>query len=221
MGVASRRGADLLIQEGKVKVNGQIVTELGTKVNLDKDQIFIEGKPIPKRVQKEYYIMNKPKGYVCSNTRFDNEKIVFDLVNTKAKKLFTIGRLDKDTRGLLLLTNDGDFSQRVIHPSSSINKEYIAKVKREITEDDLKLMSKGVFIEGRRVTPKKIEKIRKGTLRVVLTDGKNHEVKALLEKADLPLHELKRVRIGNLYLGTLPEGSYRSLTPKEQELIFE
>ncbi len=221
-GVSSRRGADLLIASGKVMINGKIETELGTKADPRKDEIRLAGKKLLFGEKHFYYALHKPKGYLSSNRRLNNEKIITDLIPAEIKKrLFTVGRLDKDTEGLILLTSDGDFAHNVIHPSKNLSKEYIAKVALDITDAHLKELAQGVVIEGVLVIPHKVEKIRKGTLRIVLKDGKKHEVKLLLEMAGLPLIHLKRVRLGCLLLGDLPLGALRPLSSDEKKALLK
>lgn len=219
-GVASRRHADELIEQGRVKVNGTITKELGTKVNPRKDTILVDGERIKPKGETVYFLLNKPAGFICSKRRLFNEKLVYDLLDTK-ENIFSIGRLDKDTKGLLLLTNDGQFAQTLIHPSSNITKEYLVKVKVEVTEEHLKKISSGVYIDGRVIKPVSVVKLRRGTLKIVVKEGKKHEIKKFLEKADLPLYELKRTRIGNLHLGKLPEGGYRILGKSEMDRFFD
>ena len=221
-GVSSRRGADLLIASGKVMINGKIETALGAKADPKRDEIRCQGKKVTFGEKNLYFALHKPKGYLSSSRRLNNEKIITDLIPKDVKKrLFTVGRLDKDTEGLILLTSDGDFAHKVIHPSKNVSKEYIAKVEGEITDAHLKSLSQGIYIEGVFVTPHKVEKIRKGTLRIVLKDGKKHEVKLLLEMAGLPLIHLKRVRLGPLLLGDLPLGALRPLSNEEKKGLLQ
>ncbi|MBS0586120.1 MAG: rRNA pseudouridine synthase [Verrucomicrobia bacterium] len=221
-GVSSRRGADELIASGRISINGKVVKTLGIKADPKRDEIFVGNKKIRFGQQNLYYVLNKPKGYLCSLRRLHNERIITDLIpDTIEKRLFTVGRLDKDTEGLILLTSDGDFAHKVIHPSQNLSKEYIAKVAVDITDEHLKTISEGVFIEDCFVKPHKVEKIRRGTLSVVLKDGKKHEVKLLLEKADLPLISLKRVRLGSLLLGDLPTGALRPLSEQEKKDLLK
>lgn len=220
-GIASRRKADELIASGRVCIDGICVTELGVKADPTKSVITIDRKPIPAAESKIIYIVNKPPGYVCSHRRQFSEKLIFDLFEDCDERLFTVGRLDKDAQGLILVTNDGDFANSVIHPSAGISKEYIVKVSAKVTSDALKKMASGVWIDAQLVIPHNVSLVRDGTLKIVLKDGKNHEVKHLLEKANLPLLELKRVRLGNLRLGSLPLGTYKILSSNEKKLIFE
>jgi 23S rRNA pseudouridine2605 synthase len=218
-GVASRRAAEELITSGVVTVNGKKVLVPQTFVDPVKDLIAVNGEPIRKAVLKRYFILNKPAGYVCS-TKSINSPTVYDLFAFIKERLFTVGRLDKETEGLIIVTNDGHFANDVIHPSSNIEKEYLAKTGQEITDDHLKTISKGTFVEGVFVKPVSVKKVRKGTLKVTVKEGKKHEVRVLLAEAGLDVQYLSRIRIGNLVLGTLPVGSYRELTLKEKEQLL-
>lgn len=218
-GIASRRACEDLIFAGKVKVNGVLVKLPQTLVD-KKDSISVDGKQIGKEENKVYYLLNKPAGYICTNRKTPSSKIVMDLFSDVPERLFTVGRLDKDTQGLLIVTNDGHFANRVIHPSQSIDKEYLAKTDHEITHDHLVAISSGTLVEGCFVKPIRVTKVRKGTVKVVIAEGKKREVRILLEAAGLKIKELSRIRIGGLVLGTLAAGEYRPMTPKEKELIF-
>ena len=140
---------------------------------------------------------------------------VIDLFEHLKIRVFTVGRLDKDTEGLLIITNDGFFANKVIHPSSNLEKEYLVKVDGDISIDDLMAISKGVEIEKKWITPTFVKKVRKGTLKIGVKEGKKHEVKLLVQKTGKIVKELKRIRIGSLVLGNVPEGSYRKMTKKE------
>lgn len=219
-GVASRREADRLIAKGVVQINGKRVLELGIKVDPTKDEISVSGK-ILKTVEKKLYLMlNKPLGYVCSNKRVFKEKLVLDLLPQK-ERLFTIGRLDKETSGLLLLTNDGDFANLVIHPSSNISKEYIATLASDINDAHIEMIYQGVTIENRLIKPKLVERAGKKSVKVVVNEGKKHEVRKLVENTSIPLVHLKRTRIGKLELKGLQEGEIRDLSEREKAMIFE
>jgi len=219
-GVAARRTCEEIIFAGRVTVNGQIVLVPQTLVG-DRDKITVDRKAIKAAEQKVYYILNKPAGYVCTARQTPNTKIVLDLFAEEPYRLFTVGRLDKDTQGLLLVTNDGHFANRVIHPSADIHKEYLAKTDVEISADHLKAIANGTLVEGIFVKPVKVSKVRRGTIKVTISEGKKREVRLLLEAAGLTIKELTRIRIGGLVLGPIPTGSWRAMSEKEKELIFE
>ncbi len=219
-GIASRRACEELIFGGHVKVNGQVVKIPQTLVSWGTDQIVVDEVPVSAEQKKVYYMLNKPAGYLCTNTRPAKKKIVFDLVPLGNERLFTIGRLDKDTEGLLLITNDGHFAHDVIHPSSNITKEYIVKTAQEITPDHLEALSQGARVDDKWVRPVSVTKVRRGTFRIIVKEGRKHEVRIIAERAKLKVLELRRVRIGDLTLGTLPLGECRLLTDREKELLL-
>lgn len=219
-GVASRRSCETLIFDGQVKVNGQVTLLPQTLVD-HQDKIEIDGQRIGIAESKVYYMLHKPKGYVCTNRRTNQSRIVLDLFEEVNERLFTVGRLDKDTEGLLLVTNDGHFANEVIHPSANIHKEYVAKTDQEITPEHLVAISNGTLIEGVFIKPVRVSKVRKGTVKVTVSEGKKREVRLLLEAAHLQVQALSRVRIGGLHLGTLPVGNWRALTEREKKMIFE
>ena len=220
-GIASRRAAEEIIFEGRVKVNGHVVKVPQTMVDWENDTIAVDEAPIRGEEKKVYYILNKPHGYICSNTRLGTKKLVVDLFAHLNLRLFTIGRLDRDTTGLLLVTNDGNFANKVIHPSSNISKEYLVKTSQEITDVHLKDISKGTYIEECWIKPVRVEKVRKGTIKVVVKEGKKREVRLLVQNAGLDILELSRIRIGGLRLGPIPEGTFRELTESEKQEIFQ
>ncbi|MGK5594040.1 MAG: pseudouridine synthase [Parachlamydiaceae bacterium] len=220
-GVASRRKCEELIFAGRVKVNEEITQLPQTMVDIENDKILVNGEPISELEKKVYFILNKPIGYVCSNHPGPTAKNVLNLLADIPERLFTVGRLDKDTQGLLLITNDGHFANQVIHPSSNIDKEYVAKTDKEITHEHLVAISNGTIVEGVFVKPLKVSKVRKGTVKITLAEGKKREVRILLESIGLQVKELTRIRIGGLHLGKLPSGEYRALSSKEIDLIFE
>lgn len=220
-GVASRRACEALIFAKRVKVNGKVILEPQTRVNPEVDKILVDNRPIVTEVEHVYFIFHKPVGFVCShNKQFHHATIYEHFGKENASRLFSVGRLDKDTSGLLLITNDGIFANSVIHPSAEITKEYVAKTPKEILDSHLKAIQKGCFVEGKWVTPCKVIKVRKGTLKITVQDGRKREVRCLLENAGLPVAELKRIAIGGLRLGALPEGSYRPLSKTEKQQIF-
>ena len=220
-GVASRRACEEIIFEGRVRVNGVVVRVPQTPVDWDRDQISVDGSNIKREQKKLYFFLNKPAGFLCTNVRpKERDRIVIDLFAGYSERLFTVGRLDKETTGLLLVTNDGHFANRVIHPSSNIEKEYLLKSSEEVTEKHLKTIFRGAPVDGRWVRPVFVRKVRRGTLKICVKEGKKHEVRILAERAGLPILELKRIRIGSLLLGSLPEGAFRPLTEKEKEAFL-
>lgn len=219
-GVASRRACEELIFAGKVTVNGKVIKVPQTLVSWGQDRICVDGKEVRAEEKKVYYILNKPKGCICSNKREGTKRLVVDLFAGEQNRLFTIGRLDRDTTGLLLVTNDGHFAQKVIHPSRNIAKEYLVKTSEEISHEMLTKISKGTLIEGVWIKPYKVQKMRKGTLKVVVKEGKKREVRLLVQNAGLEILSLSRIRIGELRLGNLPEGKWREMSESEKASLF-
>lgn len=216
-GIASRRSSEDLIRAGRVRVNGKTCLLPQTLVDPDVDTILLNGKPL-KPSQKIYYAVHKPIGYTCTNSPTIKRRVV-DLVEG-SDRLFTIGRLDKDTSGLILLTNDGDFAHRVMHPSFEIRKEYVVKVDAEVTHHHLLNISQGCSVKGKHVRPCSVHKVRKSTIRITVQEGRYHEVREFVAAAGLQVVELKRVRIGGLLLGNIPVGAWKKLSSREVEAIF-
>lgn len=219
-GIASRRASEEIIFSGRVQVNGETVKIPQTLVDWEKDRISIDGEQVRGEQKKVYYMLNKPRGYICSSVRPGKKPIVLDLFPRSKEWLFTVGRLDRESEGLLLVTNDGAFSNEVIHPSSNIVKEYVVKTRQEITADALMILSEGARVDGRWVRPVSVQKVRKGTFRISVKEGKKHEVRIIAERARLDVVELVRIRIGGLVLGSLPKGAFKPLFEKERALIF-
>ncbi len=219
-GVASRRACEELIFKGKVSVNGEIVLTPQTLVSWEEDAITIDGVSLKKEQEKVYFILNKPKGYICSSARIGSKKLVVDIFQDLPYRLFTVGRLDRDTTGLLLVTNDGHFANQVIHPSKGLTKEYLVKTNQEITHEHLASIAKGAYIEGGWVKPVSVTKMRKGTLKIVVREGKKREVRLLVQKVDLSIISLHRIRIGPLVLGNVEIGAYRPLSEKERQQLL-
>lgn len=220
-GVASRRKAEELIFNGNVSVNNEIIKIPQTLVDMKKDDIRVFGNPITDVEKKVYFLLHKPTGYICSSKKVGSKKIVLDLFDGLPYRLFTVGRLDRETSGLLIVTNDGHFANEVIHPSKGLSKEYLIKTEQEITQEHLELISQGALVEGTWVRPKKVQKVRKGTLKIVVTEGKKREVRSLVEKAGLQLLSLSRIRIGGLNLGAIPYGSYREMTEGDKKQLLQ
>jgi len=215
----SRRKAEELIFQGQVEVNGVVQKEPFFRVEPN-DKILVDKQPVKCRKQSLYYALNKPRGFVCSEKRFKQERLVTDLFPASQGRLFTIGRLDKDSEGLILITNDGAFANTISSPRSGVEKEYIVKTVQEKTHEHLVQLSKGGFVEGAYVRPKSVVKVRKGTTKVVLKEGRKREIRVLFQKAGLEITELKRVRIGNLQLGSLQPGQIRELLESEKLAII-
>ena len=219
-GVASRRKAEELIEKGQVKINGEKVSELGTKVEIGADKVMVSGKEI-KVIDKKYYIMlNKPEGYVSTvNDQFDRPTVI-DLIDSEIKsRIFPVGRLDYDTSGLLLLTNDGDFTYRVTHPKFNMDKTYIAKIKGGINVSGLNRLRRGVKIDDYVTSPAEVEILdaKDGItiVKITIHEGKNRQVRKMFEAVAAKVVELQRISIGKVELGNLPLGRWRYLTSHE------
>ena len=222
-GITSRRKAESLILEGKVKVNGVVVRELGTKVS-SKDEIAVNDRIIEKEA-KEYYLLNKPRGVVTTTSDDKNRKTVMDYINTEAR-IYPVGRLDYDTTGALLLTNDGEFANILMHPNNQVDKVYLAKLNGIIKGEQINQLKNGVIIDdclvkASRVKLKKVDPA-KGTSMVEITihEGKNHQVKKMFEAVGFLVDKLTRERIGIFQIKDLKSGEYRKLTPKEVQVVY-
>ena len=222
-GYTSRRKAEELIKQGKVKVNGKVVSELGTKVS-DKDEIEVENKVLVKEA-KEYYLINKPRGIITSTSDDKNRKVVTDLIQTGAR-IYPVGRLDYDTTGALLLTNDGEFANIITHPKSKVDKVYLAKLEGIIKGEQINALKAGVVLDGTKVIPSrvKLKKVNQETnscmVEITIHEGKNHQVKRMFESIGFHVDKLKRERIGIFTTENLKSGQYRKLTPKEVAIIY-
>lgn len=219
-GVASRRKAEQLIVEGKVKVNGKVVRELGTKVS-NSDTIEVEGVKLEKE-DKVYFLLYKPKGYISAVTDDKGRKTVVDIFKKRVpERIFPVGRLDYDTTGLLLLTNDGEFSYQLTHPKFKIDKTYIARVKGVPTVDGLKKLQRGIKLEDGKTAPAKVsmtsfdEQAGKAICEITIHEGRNRQVRRMFEAIGTPVVKLKRERFAFLDLGNLKPGEYRELTKHE------
>lgn len=214
-GVASRRASENLILNGRVSIDGKIVTELGTKVS-GKEKICFDGKQIFPEAEKRYILLNKPEGYVCSLADEKDRPIAASLLkDTYTERLYNIGRLDMLSGGAILFTNDGDFSAKVEHPSSEIEKEYEVITVFEYPDEVLQKFLRGVRIEGVFYKALSAERIAKNKMRIVLIEGKNREIRRVLKFFNIKIKKLTRVRIGCVYLSDLPSGKHRPLTSEE------
>ncbi len=217
-GVASRRGSDQIVAEGRVTINGRRAVA-GDDVGAD-DVVMVDGKTLSHKVKYEYYLMNKPKGYVCTVSDDKGRKTVMDLLPAGAGRVFPVGRLDYDTEGLLILTSDGDLAYRLTAPQSEIAKTYLVRIEGTITEQQLNRIRAGVEIERGVVTKKcKVNVIETSKtytkLRVVITEGKNREIRRMFEAVGKNVDFLKRLKIGDLALTGLDRGAVRRLTQEE------
>ena len=217
-GLASRRKCDQLIEEGKVFINGKQVTELGSQINEKKDKVTVEGKTITLPSSFVYIKLNKPKGYACTAHDEKGRKTIYDLIDSE-ERLFSIGRLDYDTEGLILLTNDGDFANKVAHPKFNIDKEYRVTVEGEIKESEMAVMRKGVVVDGQRMPSAIVNFISYENgytkLSVIIDEGQNRQIRRMFEAIGKTIKLLKRVRIGQVRLGGLRRGDYKDLTEVE------
>ncbi|MCP9332199.1 pseudouridine synthase [Lentilactobacillus hilgardii] len=218
-GVASRRKAEKLIVEGHVKVNGKVVKELGTKVT-ESDEVEVDEVPISKEVPV-YYLLYKPRGVITAVTDDKHRKTVIDLLSEVTERIYPVGRLDYDTSGLLLLTNDGDLDNHLTHPKYEVDKTYVAKVKGTITNDDMKKLRTGIHIDGRKTASAKATVIRNNNNSTIVSltihEGRNHQVKKMFLALGHPVEKLSRQSYGFLNLDGLQPGDYRRLKPHEVE----
>lgn len=223
-GFTSRRKAEELIKNGKVSVNGSVVTELGTKVSYE-DSIVVDGTLLKKETNKEYYLLNKPRGIISSVSDDKDRKTVVDLIDTDTR-IYPVGRLDYDTTGLILLTNDGELTNILSHPSNNIEKTYIAKIEGILDVDDINKLKKGIVIEGKKCKPVRF-KIRKkdkeknnSLIEITIVEGRNHIVKKLFHELKHEVIKLKRETYAFLTLGDLKSGEYRQLSIKEVKKLY-
>ena len=224
-GIASRRNCETLVTAGRVKVNGKTVTMLATDVDPEFDLVSVDEKPVKPIARHLYLALNKPKGYVCTTNDEFGRKTVMDFFEGKypGKRIFPVGRLDYDTEGLLILTTDGDLSNRLMHPRNEIPKTYVAKIEGEIAESDLNKLRQGVILDG--VKTKKCKVRLLGTennvsrVEVVITEGRNRQVRRMFESINRDVIFLKRTAIGDIKLGELYRGNFRELKENEIEYL--
>lgn len=218
-GVASRRKAEELILDGSVTVNGRIVRELGTKADPEKDAIKVGGKLIHLPQKKTYIALNKPKGYITSMSDPQGRPVVIELLKGVKGKVYPAGRLDYDTEGLLLLTNDGDFAHTLMHPSHEMPKTYLAKVKGIIEDKAIERLERGIRLREGITAPAVVKKIKKtdanSWIEITVHEGRYRQVRRMLEEIRYPVLKLIRIRYGPIDLGDIPQGKYRHLTLQE------
>lgn len=222
-GVASRRASEDLIREGRVQVNGVVVTELGTRVHPTQDRIVVDGKPIG-RQKPRYLVLNKPPGFITTVSDERSRWTVMDLINVP-ERVYPVGRLDRETQGLLLLTNDGDVANRVMHPRYKLTKEYQVITDRRPTNGQLQELRDGVLVQDKLVIPDEVRLLRETPegviIKMVIHEGMFHVVRQMMDKVNITVVKLQRQRVGPLSLSGIPLGAWRDLTPGELEQLFQ
>lgn len=223
-GYCSRRKAEELIEAGKVEVNGKVIREMGVKVSYD-DDITIDGNAINVKEEKVYFLLNKPRGIITSTSDDKKRKTVIDLIETD-KRIYPVGRLDYDTTGVLLLTNDGDLTNMLIHPRNNVEKLYIAKIKGIPTKEELTKLAKGVIIDGHKTSRAKVKlkkldrKSNTSVIELIIHEGKNHQVKKMFEAIGYEVVKLRRERFAFLTADGVKSGEYRELNIKEVKCLY-
>ena len=227
-GLASRRQADRLIEEGHVSVNGKRVFELGIRVDPAVDKILVDGKPLRKQTQKLYLLFHKPAGVLTTMDDPKERPTIAEYLDKVPGRVFPVGRLDWNSEGLLLLTNDGDFANKVTHPSHEVTKTYMVKINGQARPDQIQKLLRGVSIIGGRATAKSIEKIRRPEgsdkydwYKVIITEGKNRQIRQMFAKIGFDVQKLQRVAIGRLRIGSLRKGELVYLNDAALEKIFQ
>ena len=223
-GIGSRRRAEQFIMQGRVSVDNRVVTEMGLKVDPALHRIKFDGKPIEYGEKKVYYLLNKPSGYVSTLSDPQGRPIVSSLLKGVTERIFPVGRLDLDTKGALIFTNDGELAQRILHPSNEINRTYVARIKGIPSGKELVRLEKGIEIEGRMTWPAHVRILETGrvsaTVEIIIHEGKKRQVRKMFAAVGHPVAGLKRMAYGALRLGRLREGEFRSLSPEDLDLIF-
>lgn len=219
-GIASRRKCEELIQKGLVKVNEIVTTELGTKIDSEKDKIEYNNKEIKPKNKFIYIMLNKPIRYVTSMDQ-KGKRTVKELTKQIKERIFPVGRLDEYSQGLLLMTNDGDMAYKLTHPKFEHEKEYIVQVTSEITCQQIKQLETGIEIEGEKTWPAKIKRNSKNEFNIIIHEGRNRQIRKMCEELGLTVKMLKRIRIGPIILKNLAEGQWRYLTGEELNKLKE
>jgi pseudouridine synthase len=220
-GVASRRKAEELITEGRIKVNGKQVLEQGTKIN-EEDDVTFDGKKVTLNKDKCYIMLNKPPGFVCTNSDPYADKTVYDLVNVPGRRLFSVGRLDANSEGLLIITDDGNLAEKIMHPRFEVKKKYLVVTASPLPENAEKKILKGIYNDGEILRAESVLRLkRKCEYIFTMKEGKKREIRRIISSLDGKVKILRRLAIGSLQLGTLPKGSWKYLTPADIKKIFE
>lgn len=218
-GVASRRKAEMLIQEGQVSVDGAVVTEMGIKIDPTRQEVRFKGKPVRPKKKHTYILLNKPRGYVTTMSDPQGRPIVTSLIKNLKTRVFPVGRLDIDTEGALLLTDDGELANKILHPRHETSKTYEALVKGVINKETIRKLERGIDLEGRMTWPAKIVRISQlktaSRLTITIHEGRKRQVRKMFDAVGHPVISLKRLAYGKLQLGSLKKGAYRYLEPEE------
>lgn len=216
-GVASRRSAEKMIEDGRITVNGSVAL-LGQSADPDHDEILLDGKPLPSGSEYVYILLHKPRGYVTTLSDEKGRKTAAELVADCGVRVYPVGRLDMDSEGLLLFTNDGEFANHLMHPKHQVDKTYLAWVG-DYSADAVERLKKPITLDGYLLRAPKIRVVRSGLLEITIHEGRNRQVRRMCESAGMHVTRLKRVREGKLSLGELPLGKWRNLTPTEVESL--
>ena len=220
-GVASRRACEKIIADGRVSVNGTLVTDMGSKVRTG-DTVLLDGKPVHPEARKCYVLLNKPAGFVCTLSDEKGRPTAADLLKeTYSERLYNIGRLDMFSSGAILFTNDGDFAAKIEHPSAQIEKEYVIETTQDFPPELLTRFERGIRVDGIFYKCRSAAAVNRRKLRIVLVEGKNREIRRVLDSFNCTIKRLVRVRIGTLELGTLKAGEFRDLTAKERQAMLD
>lgn len=212
-GVASRRGAEKLIEEGRITVNGAVAV-LGQTADIELDEILLDGKPLPAGSQPIYIMLHKPRGYVTTLSDEKGRKTAAELVKDCGVRVYPVGRLDMDSEGLLLFTNDGEFANALMHPKHEVEKTYLTWAEG-FSEEAVARLKRPIELDGYRIRAPKVRVVKPGLLEITIHEGRNRQVRRMCEAAGMKVTRLKRVREGNLSLGDLPLGKWRYLTDEE------
>lgn len=218
-GTASRRAAQLLVERGEIWVNGVVETNPARRITAE-DEVMYQGRQLKAITEFHYILLNKPRGYVCSSCDFHAEKLAIDLINLPGTRLVSAGRLDKESEGAIIFSDDGDYIAKLTHPSFGVLKEYIVTVSKSFTPAVLKKMVSGVEDNGEFLHVEKITPLGNNRYRIVLNEGRKREIRRLTAWGGAETLELRRVAIGKLKLGTLPLGEWKELTPLERAMAL-
>ena len=218
-GIASRRSAEKIIESGRVYVNGDLVDYMGCEIDPERDVVEVDGRAISPETVKYYIMLNKPKNYVTTVSDEFGRPTVMNLVSDINARIYPVGRLDFDTTGLLIMTNDGEFANRLTHPRNIVDKTYIARTDMLLSEEQIEHLQKGVVIDGRKTAPAKAEVIKRPQkgfeVKITIHEGRNRQVRKMLEAVGVNVIALKRISVGSVTLGNLPEGKWRKLSEAE------